>query len=151
MCTHQHLSLTSFPTLSLCTFPCTVDSLLNLLSHKAPFFFSCFWFGWSCSSFTSITTYSFLLLKLTQAIRKLCTDSLLLLCNVFLHTAKAVRWKFSIIPYLHSKTNVKLWTRSRFELQSLGTVSRQVLLSWGRTRDDSSTLEWASSPAIHLF
>lgn len=47
----------------------------------------------------------------------------------FLYPAKAVGKTFSNIPYLHSKTNVKLCPRSLFEPQSLGTDSRQAFLT----------------------
>lgn len=133
-------------------FPMDCWQSLKLLSHQTCFFL--FLFVWNYSSFPFMKTDNLPLLQIPSGpykiMQKVWPSPLYPVACCFLYPAEALGKTFSNIPYLHSKTNVKLCPRSVFEPQSLGTDSRQAFLICKEWQQPFGMNLWHSMPACSL-
>lgn len=133
-------------------FPMDCWQSLKLLSHQTCFFL--FLFVWNYSSFPFMKTDNLPLLQIPSGpykiMQKVWPSPLYPVVCCFLYPAEALGKTFSNIPYLRSKTNVKLCPRSVFEPQSLGTDSRQAFLICKEWQQPFGMNLWHSMPACSL-
>lgn len=147
MCRHQQLSLSG-----CVPFQNVLSCILSAISHKT-LFPSCFWFVWNYSCFLFIKHTVFLQSPSGQCkmIQKVSPLPLYTVIWCFSSPRKCCWEEFFEHSIPTRQDQCEVVTKISVCMSKPRDFGREAFLTWGRSRNSNSILEWTSGSPLHAL